>query len=71
MPTETNKLKIKLIQPTDMFADDAFNKVIKDLDNKVVEFFLNGKSLGIAYKDVLIGKNIAYFPGVSLRKKEQ
>ena len=42
-----------------------------DLDNKVVEFFLNGKSLGIAYKDVLIGKNIAYFPGVSLRKKEQ
>lgn len=36
MPTETNKLKIKLIQPTDMFADDAFNNVIKDLDNKVV-----------------------------------
>lgn len=36
MPTETDKLKIKLIQPTDMFADDAFNNVIKDLDNKVV-----------------------------------
>ena len=36
MPIETNKLKIKLIQPTDMFADDAFNNVIKDLDNKVV-----------------------------------
>lgn len=36
MPTETDKLKIKLIQPADMFADDAFNNVIKDLDNKVV-----------------------------------
>lgn len=36
MPTETDKLKIKLIQPTDMFADDAFNNVIKDIDNKVV-----------------------------------
>ena len=36
MPTETDKLKIKLIQPTDMFADNAFNNVIKDLDNKVV-----------------------------------
>ena len=36
MPTETDKLKIKLIQPTDMFADDAFNNIIKDLDNKVV-----------------------------------
>ena len=34
--TETDKLKIKLIQPTDMFADDAFNNIIKDLDNKVV-----------------------------------
>lgn len=36
MPTETDNLKIKLIQPTDMFADDTFNEVIKDLDNKVV-----------------------------------
>lgn len=36
MPTETDKLKIKLIQPTDMFADDTFNEVIKDVDNKVV-----------------------------------
>ena len=36
MPTETDKLKIKLIQPTDMFGDDTFNEVIKDIDNKVV-----------------------------------
>ena len=33
--TETDKLKIKLIQPTDMFADDTFNEVIKT-ENMVI-----------------------------------
>ena len=36
MDTQTTKLKIRLIQPTEDFADDAFNKVIKDIDDKVV-----------------------------------
>lgn len=36
MATQTDKLKIRLIQPSEDFADDAFNEVIKDIDNKVV-----------------------------------
>lgn len=36
MATETEKLKIKLVQPADMFADESFNAVIKDIDAKVV-----------------------------------
>ena len=36
MATNTSKLNIKLIQPTDRFSDDAFNSVIEDIDNKVV-----------------------------------
>lgn len=42
-----------------------------DLENKKVEFFLNGKSLGVAFENVQIGKNIAYFPGMSIRKSEK
>lgn len=42
-----------------------------DLDNKKVEFFLNGKSLGVAFEDVPVGQNIAYFPGISTRKSEK
>ena len=36
MATETNNLKIKLIQPTDYFADESFNAVINDIDSKVL-----------------------------------
>ena len=36
MATQTEKLKIKLIQPTDKFADETFNAVINDIDDKVV-----------------------------------
>ena len=36
LATNTSKLNIKLIQPTDRFSDDAFNSVIEDIDNKVV-----------------------------------
>ena len=36
MATQTDKLKIRLIQSSEDFADDAFNKVIEDIDNKVV-----------------------------------
>lgn len=36
MATNTSKLNIKLIQPTDRFSDDAFNSVIEDIDIKVV-----------------------------------
>ena len=36
LATQTANLKIKLIQPTDMFADETFNAVINDIDAKLV-----------------------------------
>ncbi len=39
-----------------------------DLDNRVIEYFKNGKSLGIAFDNIPIGKNIAYFPAASISK---
>ena len=36
MPFYTDKLHLKLIQPQDMFADESFNNVIKDADDKLV-----------------------------------
>lgn len=41
-----------------------------DMDKKTIEFFLNGKSLGIAFTNIEKGENIAYFPAVSLSKGE-
>lgn len=42
-----------------------------DLDNKRIEYFLNGKSLGFAFNDIPAGENIAYFPGISLSADEK
>ena len=36
MATKTTNLDILLIQPTDYFADTSFNKIIEDIDKKVV-----------------------------------
>ena len=36
LATQTEKLKIKLIQPTDKFADETFNAVINDIDEEFV-----------------------------------
>jgi len=36
-----------------------------NLDDQQIEFFLNGVSLGVAYTNVPIGENIAYFPSIS------
>ena len=36
MPSYTSKLNLKLIDEKEYFADDAFNAVIKDADNKLV-----------------------------------
>ncbi|XP_020709674.2 E3 ubiquitin-protein ligase RNF123-like isoform X2 [Athalia rosae] len=41
-----------------------------DLDNGVIEFYRNGKSLGRAFEGVSTGAGIAYFPTVSLAFKE-
>ena len=42
-----------------------------DLEGKKIEYFLNGKSLGIAFTDVPTGENVAYFPGISLTSDEK
>jgi hypothetical protein len=42
-----------------------------DLDNKFVEYFLNGKSLGVVNKDIRTGPNEAYFPGLTSSNKEK
>jgi hypothetical protein len=42
-----------------------------DLDNRHIEFFKNGKSIGIAVKDISVGENVAYFPGISLSSGEK
>jgi hypothetical protein len=42
-----------------------------DLDNKHIEFFRNGKSMGVGIKDIPAGENIAYFPGISSSADER
>jgi hypothetical protein len=42
-----------------------------DLDNKKLEYFLNGVSLGIAMEDIPTGENIAYFPALSFSQEEK
>ncbi|KAK3927051.1 E3 ubiquitin-protein ligase RNF123 [Frankliniella fusca] len=49
--------------------DDVIGCCI-DLDAGCVEFFRNGKSMGIAFKNILMGAGIVYFPTVSLQRKE-
>jgi len=41
-----------------------------DLDEKKVEFFSNGSSLGPAFSNVSVGENVAYFPAISFSKNE-
>lgn len=42
-----------------------------NLDDKKVEFYQNGKSLGIACENIPVGKNIGYFPGVTNEKEQK
>ena len=41
-----------------------------DLDKKIIEYFLNGTSLGTAFYNILKGENIAYFPAISMHRGE-
>jgi hypothetical protein len=42
-----------------------------DLERGEIHYFRNKKYLGIAYKNVPKGQNIAYFPAVSMHKHER
>ena len=37
-----------------------------DFDRRIIEYYLNGESLGIAFNNIAKGENIAYFPALSL-----
>lgn len=42
-----------------------------DLENRVIEYFINGKSIGIASQNILAGPNEAYFPALTSHGKEK
>ena len=42
-----------------------------DMDKGEVEYFINGKSYGVAYKKAKKGENVAFFPGVSFSEGEK
>lgn len=42
-----------------------------DLEQRTIEYFLNGQTLGIAFNNIPIGPNVAYYPGISLSKNEK
>lgn len=41
-----------------------------DLDEGCIEFFRNGRSMGLAYRRIQMGPGIVYFPAISLHQKE-
>ena len=41
-----------------------------DMDKKIIEYYLNGEPLGIAFNNISKGENIAYFPALSINKGE-
>lgn len=42
-----------------------------NLDDANIEIFLNGKSLGIPFKNINVGENVAYFAGLSCSMLEK
>lgn len=48
-----------------------FIGVCIDLNDKKMEYFRNGVSLGIAFTNIPVGENIAYFPAISMSVEEE
>lgn len=42
-----------------------------DLNEKKIEYYRNGVPLGIAFTNIPVGENIAYFPGISMSIEEE
>ncbi len=42
-----------------------------DLDNKLLEYYLNGKKLGICFENIPVGENIVYYPSITINKNEK
>lgn len=46
-------------------AGDIIGSLI-DFDTREITFYRNDKSMGVAFKRIKIGPNMAYFPSISL-----
>lgn len=46
-------------------AGDIIGTLI-DLDKKEITFYRNDENLGVAFRNIKVGQNLAYFPGASL-----
>ena len=42
-----------------------------DLDNRILEYYLNGKKLGICFENIPVGENIVYYPSITINKNEK
>jgi len=42
-----------------------------DLERREVTFWRNHKTLGVAFRDIKIGPNMAYFPAISMQSGER
>lgn len=66
--TSWNKLQKKYGKPWDI--GDVIGVCI-DLEEQTIEYFLNGETLGIAFKNIPIGPNITYFPSVTFSNTQK
>jgi len=51
-------------------AGDVIGTLI-DFEAKEISFFRNDKSLGVAFKRIKTGPNMAYFPAISFSKGQR
>ena len=42
-----------------------------DFDKREITFFRNDESLGVAFRNIKVGPNMAYFPAVSLSQGQR
>jgi hypothetical protein len=42
-----------------------------DMEKREIEYFINGNSMGIAFTNIPVGENIAYFPSISFSAEER
>jgi Kip1 ubiquitination-promoting complex protein 1 len=51
-------------------AGDVIGTLI-DFDKREISFFRNDEALGVAFKNIKVGPNMAYFPAVSLSQGQR
>ena len=66
--TSWNKNQKKYGKPWDI--GDVIGVAI-DLEERTIEYFLNGEKLGIAFENIQVGENIAYFPSLTFSNNQK